>query len=209
MGEVEGTPTLPSSPVLSRPLPCRDQGALPRGTWVRPPQHPHSSPSSPARPLRGGSQASQGGSQRHCSGGYTVDSRGRITLAALPALTCSVNHLPSKTPQEMVRYARGEDTAKFVTLAARLLQPPADGESGSTQLPDIVARLADTANVCQPLSPCPPPTMDNLAAWDCRGHLKHPVPPPPGQPHHPAGTVTCWRLPVGHAEPCHHLQGTS
>ena len=62
--------------------------------------------------------------------------------------TCSVDHLPSKTRQETMQYTTREDTAKFVILAARLLQPPADGASGSTQLPDIVARLADTANVC-------------------------------------------------------------
>ena len=212
-GEVEGTPTLPSSPMPGpgsssqgdlgetpptptlQPLPGPgsssqgDSGETPTTPTLQPLSGPGSSsqgdlgetpttptlqPFFPSQASQGGSQASQGGSQRHRSGGYAVDSRGRITSAALPAaLTCSVNHLPSKTPQETVRYATGEDTARFVTLAARLLQPPADGASGSTQLPDIVARLADTANVCQPLSPCPPPTMDNLAAWDCRGHLKH------------------------------------
>ena len=30
----------------------------------------------------------------------------------------------------------------------------------------------DATNVCQPLSPCPPPTSD-LEAWDCSSHLSH------------------------------------
>ena len=213
VGEVEGTPTLPSSPMSGpgsssqgdlgetptsptlQPLPGPgsssqgDLGETPTSPTLQPLPGPGSSsqgdlgetPTNPtlqpffsSQASQGESQASQGGSQRYRSGGYAVDSRGRIISAALPAaLTCSVKHLPSKTPQETVRYATGEDTAKFVTLAARLLQPPADGTTGSTKLPDMVARLADTANVCQPLSPCPPPTSDNLAAWDCRGHLKH------------------------------------
>ena len=122
------------------------------------------------------SQDSQGGSQRHRGGGYVVDGKGHIVSAALPAaLTCPVDHLPSKTPQETLRYATGEDKVAFVTLAARVLQPPspADGVSTNAQLPDMVAKLVDTTTVYQPISPLPRPHPENLAAWDCRGHLAH------------------------------------
>ena len=44
--------------------PYQGQGAPPRGTWVRPPQTPHFSPSSPARPLRGGTNSTTVGGRQ-------------------------------------------------------------------------------------------------------------------------------------------------
>lgn len=113
--------------------------------------------------------ASQG---RH-SAGYAVDSRGRIVPAARgQAYTCPVDHLPSKTPQDTVRYASGGDMSAFVKLAARLLHPQGDATSGAVQATNLVARLTDTATVCQPQPPCPP-TPSDLDAWDCSSHLRH------------------------------------
>lgn len=71
-----------------------------------------------------------------------------------------------------MHYATGEDTAAFIMLLARLLQPQPDNASHAVQMSDMVSRLAHNTNVCQPPSPYPSPPS-KLEAWDSSSHLRH------------------------------------
>ena len=94
--------------------------------------------------------------------------------------TCTLSHLPAKTPLLTLRYATRDDPAGFVTLAAQLLQCLATQQSNTsaaTQLPGMVSRLVDIASVFQPPSSSssagPASTDADLVAWDCSDHLMH------------------------------------
>ena len=127
------------------------------------------------------SQESEGRQgRRSAHSGYDMDTRGRIVAADNASqATCSLSHLPTKTPQLTVRYATGDDPAAFASLAAQLLlsqTPQQTSTSAATQLPDMVSRLVNTARVFPPASPCTAPvSLDNadLVAWDCSAHLQH------------------------------------
>ena len=113
-------------------------------------------------------------------GAYSVDARGRmVTMASQSQTTCSLQHLPIKTPNHTVRYAAGENTAAFASLAAQLLQcPKAQGDNASpvAQLPRMVSRLVDSSTTFSPPDPCPAPASlqpEDLDTWDCSGQVLH------------------------------------
>ena len=118
---------------------------------------------------------------RHCErGAYSVDDRGRIvTAVSASQSTCSLQHLPVKTPSLTVRYATGGDKAAFASLAAQLLQFPAaqvDNTTPITELPGMVSRLVDASTTFLPPHPCPAPASleaASLATWDCSGQVLH------------------------------------
>ena len=118
--------------------------------------------------------------RRRERGAYGIDGRGRtVTMISASQSTCSLQHLPIKTPSHTVRYAAGKDEAAYSALAAQLLQFPealGDGTSAITHLPHMVSRLVDTSTTFLPPHPCPAPASPapaDLADWDCSGQVIH------------------------------------
>ena len=114
------------------------------------------------------------------AGSYSVDESGRIVVEVNASQsTCSLRHLPTKTPSLTIKYATGEDKAAFASLAARVLQfSAAEGDYTSTinQLPGMVSHLLDASAPFLPPHPCPAPESlepAGLASWDCSGPLLH------------------------------------
>ena len=133
-----------------------------------PPSHrsPPSPPSTPARRSR-----STGGSQRS----YTVHQHFFHGQSA-PKGICSLEHVPKKNPDVIIRYGAGEDSAESVKLIADVLQTKQCLEASKSELVHTILGVADVTTVCCPEDDDSRPSGSGdqaLNDWDCASAVQH------------------------------------
>ena len=165
-----GCPTGSSSPVgqPEADLDESDAGERESTPPVLPPlrRPPPSPTSTPVRTSRG-----TGGSQRS----YVVRQH-FIHGQSTPRGICSLEHVPKKKPDALVRYGTHEDTAETVALIADVLHTKQCLKASKSELLQALLQVADVTTTCCPEddnsrpSGCGEQALDD---WDCAAAVRH------------------------------------
>lgn len=169
--DLAGSPTVSSSPVgqPQADVEVSDAGDRESTPPVLPPLRrppPQSPTSTPVRPSRGA-----GGSQRS----YVVRQH-FIHGETAPWGICSLEHVPKKKPDALVRYGTQEDTANSVALIADMLHTKQCLKASKSELLEALLQVADVTTICCPEdddsrpSGCGEQALDD---WDCAAAVRH------------------------------------
>ena len=93
-----------------------------------------------------------------------------------PKGICSLEHVPKKKPEDLIRHGAGEDTAAAVQLMADVLQVKSNLETSKGELLQSVLRVADVTTTCCPENDNTQPSgfeEDDLQAWHCAAAVQH------------------------------------
>ena len=166
--DMADSPTGPCSP-LGRPAAdsdVSDAGDIESSPVLPPLRRPPSPPSTPVRRSK-----STGGSQRS----YMVREH-YIHGQSAPWGICSLEHVPKKKPDDLIRHGAGEDTAESVQLIADVLQTKQCLQASKSELVHTILGVADVTAVCCPEDDDSRPSgsgQEALDDWDCTAAIQH------------------------------------
>ena len=149
--------------------PAADADSSDAGDNVRPLLHPPQRRQATSTPL--GRSRTTGGSQRS----YAVLEH-YIHGQDSPKGICSLEQVPKKKPEDLVRYGAGEDTAASIQLMADALQVTSNLDASMGELWQSILQVSDVTTTCCPERDNTRPSGfedDALQAWNCATAVEH------------------------------------